>query len=158
MSAFAGSCGIIPGHEEAEEKSNEIPAARKLIEELGLSDRIFTFDALHCQKKTLRAAVGTGNDVIVQVKENQKTLLNDCKIVADTSVPDDIYTEPVEKTRNRKRAAERKFSSLRRLRTRKNGVRSKLSLKLIASVRCSIQRIKSGKTLMNPPSMFQRRS
>ena len=39
--------------------------------------------------------------MIVQVKENRKTLLNDCKIVADTSVPDDIYTEPVEKTRNR---------------------------------------------------------
>jgi len=51
LSAFAGSCGIIPGHEEAEEKSDEIPAARKLIEGLGLSDRIFTFDALHCRKK-----------------------------------------------------------------------------------------------------------
>ena len=101
LSAFAGSCGIILGHEEIEEKSNEIPTARKLIEELGLSDRIFTFDALHCQEETLRAAVENGNDVIVQVKENQKTLLNDCKTVADTSVPDDIFTEPVEKTRNR---------------------------------------------------------
>ena len=101
LSAFAGSCGIIPGHEEAEEKSDEIPAARKPIKELGLSGRIFTFDALHCQEETLRAAVGNGNDVIVQVKENQKTLLNDCGIVADTSVPDDSFTEPVEKTRNR---------------------------------------------------------
>lgn len=101
LTAFAGGCGIILGHEEIEKKSNEIPAARKLIEELGLSGRIFTFDALHCQEKTLGTAVENGNDVIVQVKENQKTLLNDCKIVADTSVPDDIFTEPVEKTRNR---------------------------------------------------------
>ena len=101
LSAFAGGCGIILGHEKIEEKSNEIPAARKLIEELGLSDRIFTFDALHCQEKTLRTAVENGNDVIVQVKENQKTLLNDCKAVATASVPDDVFTEPVEKTRNR---------------------------------------------------------
>lgn len=101
LTAFAGSCGLILGHEEISEKSNEIPAARKLIEELGLSGRIFTFDALHCQEKTLRAAVETGNDVIVQVKENQKALLNDCKAVAGTSAPDDIFTEPVDKKRNR---------------------------------------------------------
>lgn len=101
LSAFVGSCGIILGHEEIEEKSNEIPAAQKLIEELGLSDRIFTFDALHCQEKTLQAAAETGNDVIVQVKKNQKTLLNDCETVAGPSVPDDVFTEPAEKTRNR---------------------------------------------------------
>jgi predicted transposase YbfD/YdcC len=101
LSAFAGGCGIILGHKKIDEKSNEIPAARKLIEELGLSGRIFTFDALHCQEKTLQAAAETGNDVIVQVKKNQKTLLHDCETVADTSVPDDVFTEPVEKTRNR---------------------------------------------------------
>lgn len=101
LSAFAGECGIILGHKEISEKSNEIPAARKLIEELGLSGRIFTFDALHCQEKTLQAADETGNDVIVQVKRNQETLLNDCESIADTYIPDDIFTEPVEKTRNR---------------------------------------------------------
>lgn len=101
LSAFTGECGIILGHEEIEEKSNEIPAAQKLIEELGLSGRIFTFDALHCQEKTLRAAVGTGNDMIVQVKKNQETLPNDCEAVADTSGTDDVFTEPVGKTRNR---------------------------------------------------------
>jgi predicted transposase YbfD/YdcC len=91
LSTFAGGCGIIIGHEKIGKKSNKIPAARQLIEKLGLSGRIFTFDALHCRKKTLRAAVGNGNDVIVQVKENQKTLLNGCKTVADTSVPDDCF-------------------------------------------------------------------
>ena len=101
LSAFAGECGIILGHEEIEEKSNEIPAARKLIEKLGLSGRIFTFDALHCQEKTLGAAVENGNDVIVQVKKNQEVLLNDCKTVTAASVSDDVFTEPVEKTRNR---------------------------------------------------------
>ena len=101
LSAFIGDCGIILGHEEIEEKSNEIPAARKLMEELGLSGYIFTFDALHCQEKTLQTAAETGNDVIAQVKKNQKTLLNDCKNIAKTTTPDNVFTEPVEKKRNR---------------------------------------------------------
>jgi predicted transposase YbfD/YdcC len=101
LSAFLGDCGIILGHEETEKKSNEIPAARKLTEELGLTDCIFTFDALHCQEKTLQVAAETGNDVIVQVKKNQKNLLKDCENVATTPVPNDIFTEPFEKKRNR---------------------------------------------------------
>ncbi len=101
LSAFVGDCDIILGHEEIDEKSNEIPAARKMMEELGLSGCIFTFDALHCQEKTLQSATETGNDVIAQVKKNQKTLLRDCENIANTSIPDDIFTEPFEKKRNR---------------------------------------------------------
>ena len=36
---------------EGADKSHELPAARQLIEELGLSEQLFTLDALHCQKK-----------------------------------------------------------------------------------------------------------
>lgn len=39
--------------------------------------------------------------MIVQVKENQPNLLNDCIETAETMPVDDEYTEPVEKTRNR---------------------------------------------------------
>lgn len=52
-------------------------------------------------KKTLAVAKETGNDVIVQVKGNQKTLFDDCKRIAATVKPDDIYQEPLVKTRNR---------------------------------------------------------
>ncbi len=71
------------------------------MEELGLSGYIFTFDALHCQEKTLETAKETGNDVIVQVKGNQKTLFNDCQTIAATTTPAEVYQEPVTKTRNR---------------------------------------------------------
>lgn len=101
LSAFAGDCAIVLGHEEIEAKSNEIPAARKLMDELGLSGYIFTFDALHCQEKTLQAAAETGNDVIVQVKKNQKNLLRDCENIANTISSDGTFTESVEKKRNR---------------------------------------------------------
>jgi len=33
-------------------KSHEIPAAQQLINELGLTGRLFTLDALHCQKNS----------------------------------------------------------------------------------------------------------
>ena len=39
-----------PAHEVVDEKSNEIPAVQALIATLGLSGRVFTLDAMHCQK------------------------------------------------------------------------------------------------------------
>jgi predicted transposase YbfD/YdcC len=52
-------------------------------------------------KKTLQTAKQTGNEVIAQVKDNQKTLLKDCQRIAQTTTPDEVYQEPVIKTRNR---------------------------------------------------------
>ena len=51
VSAFDQQGLIVLGHVEVAEKSNEIPAAQALVESLGLQGRVFTMDALHCQKK-----------------------------------------------------------------------------------------------------------
>ncbi len=101
LSAFVSNSRIILAHEEIATKTNEIPTAQRLMQELGLSGYIFTFDALHCQEKTLQTAKKTDNDIIVQVKGNQKTLLNDCQALAETTTPDQVCQEPVTKTRNR---------------------------------------------------------
>lgn len=101
LSVFLNDGHIILAHEEIAAKTNEIPMAQRLMEELGLSGYIFTFDALNCQEKTLGTAKKTGNDVIAQVKGNQKTLLNDCKTIAETTIPNEVYQEPMTKTRNR---------------------------------------------------------
>ena len=50
LSAFAVDDTLILGHLEVAEKSNEIPAAQAMIEELALNGRLFTMDAMHCQK------------------------------------------------------------------------------------------------------------
>jgi hypothetical protein len=100
LSAFLSQSQIILAHEEIARKTNEIPTAQTLMVELGLSGYIFTFDALHCQEKTLTTAQETGNEVIVQVKENQKTLFNDCQTIVATTSPDEVYQEPVTKARN----------------------------------------------------------
>jgi predicted transposase YbfD/YdcC len=52
-------------------------------------------------KKTLQTAKQTGNEVIVQVKANQKTLLHDCQTLPATTLPAEVYQEPLTKTRNR---------------------------------------------------------
>jgi predicted transposase YbfD/YdcC len=101
LSAFLSQSQIILAHEEIARKTNEIPTAQTLMTALGLSGYIFTFDALHCQEKTLATAQATGNEVIVQVKENQKTLFKDCQTIAATTIPTEVYQEPVTKARNR---------------------------------------------------------
>jgi predicted transposase YbfD/YdcC len=65
-------------------------------------------------KKTLEAAKESGNDAIVQVKGNQKTLLKDCQTIAATTEPDDVYQESMSNSRNRleRRTAELFFYPL----------------------------------------------
>jgi len=50
LTAFASDSAMILAHTEIEDKSNEIPAAQQMIQELGLTGVIFTADAMHCQK------------------------------------------------------------------------------------------------------------
>lgn len=52
-------------------------------------------------KKTLLTAKKTGNHVIVQVKNNQKTLFRDCQHNAATRTPQEVFQEPWTKVRNR---------------------------------------------------------
>ena len=101
LSACVPDSQIILAHEEIPEKANEIPTAQDLILKLGLSGCIFTGDAFHCQEKTLKAAAETHNDVMVQGKGNQKTLLNGGIVTAETRTPDEVYQEPIPKARNR---------------------------------------------------------
>ena len=51
LSAFATDTALVLAHIEIDEKSNEIPAVQKLLEELDVAGHIVTLDAMHCQKK-----------------------------------------------------------------------------------------------------------
>jgi len=51
LSAFAVDTALVLAHIEIDEKSNEIPAVQKLLEELDVAGKIVTLDAMHCQKK-----------------------------------------------------------------------------------------------------------
>jgi predicted transposase YbfD/YdcC len=46
---------------------------------LGLKGAVFTLDALHCQKKTVKSIIDSGNDYVIAVKGNQPHLLQTIK-------------------------------------------------------------------------------
>ena len=101
FSVFLQESGIISAHYEVDEKTDEIPVAQQMMTDLGLENCIFTYDAINCQEKTLKAAKESNNDVIVCVKRNQKVLLNDCKDTCELRLPCSEYKEPVIRERNR---------------------------------------------------------
>jgi len=87
LSAFATDTALVLAHVEIAEKSNEIPAAQALLAELGVpAGAIVTLDALHCQK-TFEAAAQARLALIVQVKDNQPTLLRQIAELSTTVTP-----------------------------------------------------------------------
>jgi len=100
FSIFAGGSQIILAHVEIDAKTNEIPVAQALIRDLGMANCLFTFDALHCQKKTFEVAEAAGCHVLVQVKENQKALLAALEALPETVEPEETCAS-FDKGRNR---------------------------------------------------------
>jgi len=74
VSAYAVEDGLSLGQVCITEKSNEIPAAQQLVEDLDISGCILTADAMHCQKKTVEAIVKGKGDYFIFVKGNQEKL------------------------------------------------------------------------------------
>ena len=74
VSAWAGELRVSLGQLAVDDKSNEIPAVRKLLELLDLEGAVVTVDAMHCQKETAQAIRRRGADYVLGVKANQPTL------------------------------------------------------------------------------------
>ena len=88
LSAFATDTALVLAHVDVAEKSNEIPPAQALLAELGLAGgALVTLDGLHCQKKHFDVAAASGITLIVQVKDNQPTLLQQIQDICATTLP-----------------------------------------------------------------------
>jgi Domain of unknown function (DUF4338)/DDE_Tnp_1-associated len=75
LSAITVPSGYYLGSAVVEEKTNEIPEARKLFEHLDLEGRLVSLDALHTQDETARALVlEHGADYLLTVKGNRPSL------------------------------------------------------------------------------------
>jgi len=101
LSLFCSNNNLIMAHEEVECKTNEIPVAQELIPKLGIKNAVFTSDAINCQFKTIDIVKASGNDIIVQVKSNQKKLLEYCENSAKSNMLISEHKEPISKGRNR---------------------------------------------------------
>lgn len=75
VNAWANQVNFCLGQISVESKANEIPAVRELLEILNLKGAVVTADAMHCQKATAQKIIDQEADYILQVKENQSTLL-----------------------------------------------------------------------------------
>lgn len=74
ISAQIGELGITLGQMPTDDKSNEIPAVREMIEMLNVNGCMIVADALHCQRETASVIVENGGDYLLSVKDNQSTL------------------------------------------------------------------------------------
>jgi hypothetical protein len=75
VGAINAGSGRMLGVEAVADKSNEIPAGRRLLERLDLDGTIALMDALHTQVETARSIVQEGGgDYVLFVKGNQEAL------------------------------------------------------------------------------------
>lgn len=92
VSAFASLQGVCLGQVATDEKSNEITAIPRLLELLTLKGCTVTIDAMGCQKKIAQRIIQSEADYILQVKKNQKGLLEQIEKVFKLTEPIDIDT------------------------------------------------------------------
>jgi predicted transposase YbfD/YdcC len=74
VSAWASEEGIALGQVATEEKSNEITAIPRLLEQIDLANSVITIDAMGCQKEIACDIVDGGGDFVISVKDNQPKL------------------------------------------------------------------------------------
>jgi len=89
VSAFACEQQLCLGQTAVDEKSNEITAIPELLDLLTLEGCIVTIDAMGCQKAIVKKIRKRKADYVLQVKNNQKVLLEQIeKVFAITSISD----------------------------------------------------------------------
>ncbi|MFJ6068386.1 ISAs1 family transposase [Streptomyces tendae] len=87
VAALAHGAGAVLGRVAVDDKSNEIPAARDLLEGLDLDGAVITMDALHTQHAIATLVTGAGADFVLTVKADQKSLYAGLKALPWARVP-----------------------------------------------------------------------
>ncbi|WP_256277237.1 ISAs1 family transposase, partial [Actinomyces sp. HMSC075C01] len=81
------AAGAVLTQQRVEDKSNEIPALRELLEPLDLEGVVVSADAMHTQVDTAEWIRDQGGHYVLTVKGNQKTLRKTLKALPWKSVP-----------------------------------------------------------------------
>lgn len=88
--------GLSLGQITVDNKSNEIPAVRELIDMLDIKGAVITMDAMHCQKETAEKVINNGGDYVIQLKGNQGRFHDDVYAMFDDKYMDK-YMDEVDK-------------------------------------------------------------
>ena len=81
--------GISLLQKTVDNKTNEIPAVKELIDMLDVKGKIITADAMHCQKETAEKIINNGGDYVLQLKANQKSFYEDVYAMFDDKYMDE---------------------------------------------------------------------
>ena len=92
VSAFACDQQLCLGQLTVDQKSNEITAIPEMLDLLTLEGCIVTIDAMGCQKAIARKIRKADADYILQVKNNQKTTLEQVEKVFGLTQVNDLHT------------------------------------------------------------------
>ena len=90
VSAWASQNHLVLGQQRVDEKSNEITAIPKLLQQLDIAGSVVTMDAMGCQVKVAADIIDRGADYMLSLKGNQGTLHDDVRTFfesAETSPP-----------------------------------------------------------------------
>lgn len=82
VSAYLTGACVTLGTERVDDKANEIVAIPDLIRSLNLKGATVTIDAIGCQRAIAADLREAGAHYVLQVKENQPTLLSNCEATA----------------------------------------------------------------------------
>jgi predicted transposase YbfD/YdcC len=77
MTAMVVDSGLVIYQKETDCKTNEIPVMQSMLSNMLIKNAVITADAMHCQTKTAEVIREGEADYVLQVKGNQKKLLNE---------------------------------------------------------------------------------
>jgi predicted transposase YbfD/YdcC len=87
LTAFCHDHGVVLAHEPiergADKAEGELTVAPALLARIDWRGRVFTGDALFCQRALCRQVAAAGGDYLLLVKENQPTLYRDIQLLFD---------------------------------------------------------------------------
>ena len=83
MTAFAHGIKLSLGITKSGKSGSEILSLRELVKMLYIRGITITADALHCQRKTCELIVQEHGEYCLQLKANQKEILEDARAIID---------------------------------------------------------------------------
>lgn len=94
VSLYSQEYQVVLGLNRFENKhSSEIKQVQDIIRDFPFTKKVFTLDALHCQKPTVKEIIESENHYLITVKKNQKKLDQALESVTNTQEPLSINIE-----------------------------------------------------------------
>jgi predicted transposase YbfD/YdcC len=82
-----GQTSVVAAQTEVGAKTNEVPMATTVLDQVDLADTVLTADALHTVKATATYVHGRGGHFVLPVKENRRALFDACNALPWTATP-----------------------------------------------------------------------